>query len=132
MQTQPELRRHRAEATQVARHQRAKGLGRGLRALGQRIAQVAQLGLQLRIGQAIGKRAVQLVRGEVLAGLNFPSEPWQTWLAAQREHYQLRALDALTQLREAYAARGEWAAVLELAQRQLGFEAWLEPATARL
>lgn len=30
------------------------------------------------------QRAVQLVRGEVLAGLNFPSEPWQTWLAAQR------------------------------------------------
>jgi predicted ATPase/DNA-binding SARP family transcriptional activator len=74
------------------------------------------------------QRAVQLVRGEVLAGLNFPSEPWQTWLAAQREHYQLRALDALTQLREAHAARGDWAAVLELAQRQLGFEPWLEPA----
>lgn len=72
--------------------------------------------------------AVALVRGELLAGLNFGSEPWQTWLSAQREHYQLRALEAMTLLRDALLARGEWAAALAIAQRQLILEPWLEPA----
>lgn len=72
--------------------------------------------------------AVDLVQGELLAGLNFPSETWQTWLASQREHYQLRTLEALTMLGEAQLARGEWADVIDLAQRQLRIEAWLEPA----
>jgi predicted ATPase/DNA-binding SARP family transcriptional activator len=74
------------------------------------------------------QQAIHLLRGEFLAGLNFPSEPWQTWLGAQREHYHLRALDAISQLRDAQAARGEWAAVLDLAQRQLALEPWAESA----
>ena len=74
------------------------------------------------------KTAVNLVRGELLAGLNFPSETWETWLTAQREHTQQRALEAMTLLREAQIQLGEWTAVLEIAQRQLNLEPWLEAA----
>ena len=72
--------------------------------------------------------AVDLVRGELLAGLNFPSDTWEAWLLAQREHVQQRALAAMTRLREARLARGEWAAALAIAQRQLSLEPWLEAA----
>ena len=72
--------------------------------------------------------AVGLVRGEFLAGLNFPSELWESWLVGQREHVQQRALEAMTWLREARIVRGEWPAVLEIAQGQLGLEPWLEAA----
>lgn len=72
--------------------------------------------------------AVQLVRGELLAGLNFPSDTWEAWLTAQREHVQQRALDAMTQLRNAWSAQGEWEGVLDVAQRQLRLEPWLEAA----
>ena len=72
--------------------------------------------------------AVSLIRGEFLAGLNFPSETWQAWLTNQREHIQQQALAALTQLREAKMQLGEWTAVLNLAQRQLQLEPWLEAA----
>lgn len=72
--------------------------------------------------------AVSLIRGELLAGLNFPSETWQAWLTARREHIQQQALAAMTQLREAKMQLGEWTAVLHLAQRQLQLEPWLEAA----
>lgn len=74
------------------------------------------------------QEAVDLVRGELLAGLNFPSDTWEGWLLTQREYYQQRGLAGMTQLLEARLARGEWAEVLELAQRQLGMEPWLEGA----
>lgn len=74
------------------------------------------------------QEAVDFVRGEFLAGLNFPSDTWETWLIAQREHVQQRVLEAMTHLREAQIARGEWAAVLDIAQRQLRLEPWLEAA----
>jgi len=72
--------------------------------------------------------AVNLVRGELLAGLNFPSDTWEAWLVAQREHVQQRALAAMTLLRDALSERGEWTAVLDTAQRQLSLEPWLEAA----
>jgi len=72
--------------------------------------------------------AVALLRGEFLAGLNFPSDTWEAWLLTQREHSQQRALTALTLLRDARMARNEWAAVVALAQRQLALEPWLEAA----
>ncbi|HFQ92841.1 MAG TPA: hypothetical protein ENK32_02445 [Anaerolineae bacterium] len=72
--------------------------------------------------------AVSLLRGDLLAGLNFSSETWQTWLTAQREHVHRRALEALDWLREAKMARGEWTAVCDAAQRQLRLEPWREAA----
>ena len=72
--------------------------------------------------------AVSLIRGELLAGLNFPSDTWESWLLAQREHVHQRALDAMTLLREALIVKGEWTAVLDTAQRQLSIEPWLEAA----
>ncbi len=74
------------------------------------------------------REAVALVRGGLLAGLNFPSDTWEAWLVGQREYYQQRALDALTLLREASAVHGAWEEVLAIAQRQLTLEAWLESA----
>ena len=74
------------------------------------------------------QEAVDLVRGELLAGLNFPSDTWESWLVAQREHVQQQALAAIALLRDARMARGEWAAVLDIAQRQLSMEPWLESA----
>ncbi len=70
--------------------------------------------------------AVDLVRGELLAGLNFPSDMWEAWLVTQREHFQQRALEAMTLLREALLAQGAWNEVLAVAQRQLALEPWLE------
>lgn len=74
------------------------------------------------------QEAVDLVRGELLAGLNFPSDMWESWLMAQREHYLQRTLEAMTWLREARLERGEWEALLDVAQRQLTLEPWLEAA----
>lgn len=74
------------------------------------------------------QEAVDLVRGELLTGLNFPSDTWEAWLVAQREYVRQRTLAAMTLLREAWLARGEWAAVLAIAQRQLSLEPWLEAA----
>lgn len=72
--------------------------------------------------------AVGLMRGEFLAGLNFPSETWQAWLTNQREHIHQQALAAMTLLREAKVQLGDWTAVLHIAQRQLQLEPWLEAA----
>ncbi len=72
--------------------------------------------------------AVGLVRGEVLAGLHLASDSWDTWLAAQRAYYGQRTLAAMTLLRDARLARGEWAAALDIARRQLRLEPWLESA----
>lgn len=74
------------------------------------------------------EEAVALVRGEFLAGLHFPSETWEAWLLAQREYTRQRALDAMTWLREARLALGEWDAALTVAQHQLRLEPWLEAA----
>ncbi|RME58223.1 MAG: hypothetical protein D6790_12245, partial [Caldilineae bacterium] len=74
------------------------------------------------------EEAVALVRGEFLAGLYFPSDVWESWLLAQREHYTQRALEAMTWLRDAYREQGAWEAVLDAAQRQLSLEPWLETA----
>lgn len=72
--------------------------------------------------------AVGLVRGELLAGLNFPSDTWEAWLVAQREYVRQQTVAALSLLREARLARGEWAAAAAVAQRQLALEPWLEAA----
>ena len=74
------------------------------------------------------RQAVALYRGELLTGLNFPSETWEGWLLGQREHYQQAALEAMTLLRDALIERGEWDEVLAIALRQLSAESWLEAA----
>lgn len=74
------------------------------------------------------ENAASLVRGELLAGLNFPSETWETWLINQREHIQQRALEGMSWLRDAKMTLGEWTAVLDIAQRQLSLEPWQEAA----
>ncbi|MCB9138213.1 MAG: hypothetical protein H6642_07700 [Caldilineaceae bacterium] len=74
------------------------------------------------------RKAVNLIRGEFLTGLNFPSDTWETWLTAQREYYRRQAVDAMTLLQDAHCARGEWEAALGVAQRQLAVEPWLEAA----
>lgn len=72
--------------------------------------------------------AVELVRGEFLAGLNFPSDTWEAWIVAEREHLRQRALQAMSLLRDARVEQGDWSGVLAIAQRQLALEPWLEAA----
>ncbi|MEM7331406.1 MAG: BTAD domain-containing putative transcriptional regulator [Chloroflexota bacterium] len=74
------------------------------------------------------EKATQLVRGDLLAGLNFSSDTWEAWLINQREHVQQRALEGLTWLREAKMTLGEFTAVLDIAQQQLSIEPWQEAA----
>lgn len=74
------------------------------------------------------EEAVALVRGEFLAGLNFPSDVWEAWLLGQREHLQQRSMDALTWLRDTSMVHNQWDEVLALAQRQLILEPWHEAA----
>ena len=59
------------------------------------------------------EEAVGLVRGEFLAGLNFPSDTWEAWLIPQREYIQQRTVEALTSLLEAQLMLGEWTAALD-------------------
>ncbi len=77
--------------------------------------------------------AVALYRGDVLAGLNFESPAWQTWLREIRSQKQQQAIDALTTLtqwryEQAARGQGEWREVLETAQTILRVEAWHEQA----
>lgn len=74
------------------------------------------------------QEAVGMVQGGLVEGLSFPSESWEAWLTAWREQYHQYALAAMTLLREARLALGEWEAALEVALRQLQLEPWLEAA----
>ncbi|MEM7118950.1 MAG: tetratricopeptide repeat protein [Chloroflexota bacterium] len=83
-------------------------------------------GCQLCLGRL--QQAVDLYRGEMLAGLNFPSDIWEEWLLAQREHRKRQALEAMTLLIDAYREGQAWVAMLGVAQHQLRDEPWLESA----
>lgn len=74
------------------------------------------------------EEAIGLVRGDFLAGLNFASEVWESWLLAQREHVQQRAMLAMGWLRDVRQAAADWTAVVQIAQQQLRMEPWLEEA----
>ena len=74
------------------------------------------------------EKIAALYRGDMLAGLHFPSDIWDEWLLAQRAHFRQLTLWALAALTEARALRGEWALAQAAAQQQLRHEPWLESA----
>ena len=74
------------------------------------------------------REAVELYRGEFMAGFSLPSAPFEEWLLAQRERLRLQALDALQALAAYHERRGEHEQALRYARRQLELEPWREAA----
>ncbi len=76
----------------------------------------------------IGKleRAAELYQGEFMAGFHLNSDVWQQWLTKQREGFKLQALELFGTLCTIQQERGEWDAVLALAQKQIGLDPWYE------
>jgi predicted ATPase/DNA-binding SARP family transcriptional activator len=74
------------------------------------------------------RRAVELYRGEFLAGFSLSSAPFEEWMVAQRERLHLEALGALHALAAGHEQRGEHELVLRYARRQLELEGWREEA----
>ncbi|MGB1253279.1 MAG: BTAD domain-containing putative transcriptional regulator [Candidatus Promineifilaceae bacterium] len=74
------------------------------------------------------RQVTGLWRGELLAGLNYPSDIWETWLLAQRAQFRQDAIWALTALGDAHAAQEQWQMLLDVAQKLLGIEPWHEKA----
>ncbi|WP_169237774.1 AfsR/SARP family transcriptional regulator [Candidatus Roseilinea sp. NK_OTU-006] len=77
------------------------------------------------------RQAIGVYEGELLAGLTVESDLFLDWLTRQREHFHRAALDALDTLAERAALEGDWATVARHSERQLGLEAWHEPAHRR-
>ncbi len=73
--------------------------------------------------------AVELYRGELLAGLTLSDAPdFESWLAGQRQQYHLALLSALAALADCALTDRDFAGAHAYAQRQLDLEPWLEVA----
>jgi len=73
--------------------------------------------------------AVELYRGELLAGLSFADAPeFEAWLVGQRQRYHLAFLSALSQLADVCLAEGDFPQAYTYAERQLALEPWREIA----
>jgi predicted ATPase/DNA-binding SARP family transcriptional activator len=72
--------------------------------------------------------ALELYRGEFLAGFSLPSAAFEEWLVVQRERLHRQALEGLGNLRVYHERRGEWAQVEGYARRELELEPWREGA----
>jgi predicted ATPase/DNA-binding SARP family transcriptional activator len=74
-------------------------------------------------------RAIQLYRGDFLAGFSIKDSPdFDEWVALHRERLCLQALDALSSLAAYHECRNEDATAIDYARRQLELEAWQEEA----
>lgn len=73
-------------------------------------------------------RAVDLYRGELLAGFALDSAPFEEWLTVVRERRHRQVLDALGHLAAHHASRSEHEGALRYARRQLELEPWRETA----
>jgi len=74
------------------------------------------------------REAVELYRGDLLAGLFLDSVPFEEWLTVQREHLRGQALNGLRALATYHQESGELELVLRYARRQLELEPWHEEA----
>lgn len=76
--------------------------------------------------------AVQLYRGDFLAGFTLPGCPrFEWWQLSTQEACHRRALEALHQLIVYYEARQDYASVSRCALRQIELEPWRESAYRR-
>lgn len=72
-------------------------------------------------------RAVQLYRGELLAGLEVRDAPeFELWLVAEQERFRYLAIDALQALATAYLSRGEHRLGIEYARRLVAIDPFRE------
>lgn len=75
------------------------------------------------------RQAVDLYRGELLAGLSLPDAPtFEEWQTIQREASHYQAVTALQALAEAYDARRDYDQAHAVALRLLALEPWQEAA----
>ncbi|MCP4534194.1 MAG: SARP family transcriptional regulator, partial [Delftia sp.] len=72
--------------------------------------------------------AVEMYRGDFLAGFSLPSAPFEEWLLVQRERLHRQALEALGCLAAYHERRGEWGQAARYARRQVELEPWRESA----
>lgn len=74
-------------------------------------------------------QAVDLYRGELLAGLSLPdASTFEEWQTIQREALHYQAVSALQSLAEAHEQRGDYGATHNYAMRVLALEPWQEAA----
>ena len=79
-------------------------------------------------GECAGQ-AVAMYRGSFLEGLSVVDSPaFEEWALVQQERLHRLALEAMQQLAEACAVRGDVAQALYYARRQLELDPWLEEA----
>ena len=72
------------------------------------------------------QEAVDLYRGELLAGFSVDSAPFEEWLVVRREALHHQALDALYHLGAYHLGRGDHGRVIHCARRQVELEPWSE------
>jgi WD40 repeat protein/predicted ATPase/DNA-binding SARP family transcriptional activator len=78
-------------------------------------------------------RAVELYRGDFLAGFTLPdSAAFEEWALIRREQLHQQALESLDTLAAAYERQGDAAALCRYARRQLVLEPWREQAHRQL
>ncbi|MGD8805937.1 MAG: BTAD domain-containing putative transcriptional regulator, partial [Chloroflexota bacterium] len=78
------------------------------------------------------EQAVDLYRGDLLAGFSCDSLPFEEWLRDERERLHRLALEALFELTRRSLARADYQAAESLARKQLAFEPWREEAHRQL
>jgi WD40 repeat protein/DNA-binding SARP family transcriptional activator len=79
------------------------------------------------------EQVAALYRGPLLDQLILKDSPaFDEWLLVQREHYSRAALEALSELAQAYEAQGELAKAIQQTQRELEIAPWLEEAHQHL
>jgi len=77
--------------------------------------------------------AVELYRGDFLAGLTLPDSPaFGEWWILQQEWYHRRALTALERITEHHIAHGNYEEAQDFARRQLMLECWREEGHRQL
>jgi DNA-binding SARP family transcriptional activator len=72
--------------------------------------------------------AVELYRGEFLAGFSLDSALFEEWMVVERERLHGQALQALGHLAAYHEAQGEFQEAVRYARRQLELEPWREEA----
>ena len=63
------------------------------------------------------RQAVELYRGEFMAGFSLASAPYEEWMVTQRENLHIQGLDALHTLAACHEERGELQAAAQAAER---------------
>lgn len=79
------------------------------------------------------RQIIELYQGDFLAGFAVEeAAPFEEWVLAQRERLRRMAVQIFYQLTAAYAARGEYAAGIDVVTRLLALEPWHEEAHRQL